>query len=134
MGLLQISLIEDDPADVRLLRDALQQIGLRCILTVAVDGEEGVDCLIRRNKFEKCLPADLILLDMHLPKLTGLQILKIVPQSGDLPICMLTTCELGRPLVEAHMGRPVSYLIKPVDPEKLLDCLRRHTDFRPIAA
>lgn len=133
MRILQIAVIEDNPADFILLRCVTEEIGLNCSLALATDGEEGVDCLLHRKKFENCHPADLILLDMHLPKLDGLEILKRVPGSATLPICMLTSSEFERPLVEAHFGRPVDYLVKPVTGEKLLCCLHRLGHLRSVA-
>jgi CheY-like chemotaxis protein len=132
--IVEIAVIEDDPADIRLISESLAKIGIRCELTVAQDGEEGVDCLLRRNKFQGSSKPDLILLDMHLPKLTGLEILKSVPDSANMPICLVTSSERERPLVEAHFGRPVSYLSKPVTPDKIRACLRSYDHLRPLAA
>ena len=132
MTAFNVVVIEDNPADVFLLRRSMEQMGLECSLTVAVDGEEGLDCLFRRNKFEGCANADLILLDMHLPKLDGLEILKRTPDAAHLPICMLTSSARERPLVEAQLGRSVAYLIKPVTPEKLRNCLRSHEHLRRL--
>jgi two-component system, chemotaxis family, response regulator Rcp1 len=78
--------------------------------------------------------AQLILLDMNMPKLSGLEVLRAIPDSADLPVCMLTRSEREERLIEEHFApRKVSYLTKPIDGEKLIECLRCHDHLRPVA-
>ena len=134
MSLLQISVIEDSAIDILLLRHAVEKIGLNCVLTLAADGEQAVDCLLTRNKFEGCSCADLVLLDMHLPKLDGLEILRRVPNSERMPICVLTGSDAERALVRAHFGGAMNYFVKPITPEMLLDILICYPQLRPELA
>jgi DNA-binding response OmpR family regulator len=64
-------------------------------LTVAEDGEQAVECLLREGRYAGNPSADLIFLDMHLPLFDGLEVLRKVPGSALLPVCMLTNSEPG---------------------------------------
>src|SRR5258708_6965998 len=73
-------------------------------------------------------------LDMNMPKLTGLEVLREIPDSAELPVCVLTSSQSERNLIEQHFApKKVSYLTKPVDAEQLLDCFRCHDHLRPVA-
>ena len=99
---VEISVIEDSPADVRWLKMILSEVGLKHRLTVAEDGEQAVECLLREGRYAGNPSADLIFLDMHLPMFDGLEVLRKVPGSALLPVCMLTSSERERGLMAAH--------------------------------
>jgi len=121
---IEISVIEDSPADLQWLKTILSEVGLKHRLTVAQDGEEAVECLLRQGHYAGNPFADLIFLDMHLPKLDGLEVLRKVPDSALLPVCVLTSSDQERQLTTNHFGRQITYLIKPLSAEKLICCLR----------
>ena len=130
---IRITVAEDNPSDVATLREVLDQLGLDYSLTVVVDGEEARDFILRSGRYHDFLPADLIFLDMNMPKLNGLDVLREVPDSAELPLCVLTSSERERQSIEQHFGRKkVSYLTKPVTPEQLLQCLRSYSHLRPV--
>jgi CheY-like chemotaxis protein len=130
---IHIAVAEDNPSDVATLRKVLDQVGLEYALTVAVDGEEARDFILKRGRYQGCPPAEVIFLDMNMPKLTGLEVLRQIPNSAELPVCVLTSSERERQLIEKHFGpKKVSYLTKPVDPEQLLQCFRSHSHLRPV--
>ncbi len=134
MRQVEISAIEDNPADLQWLQIILREAGLKFHLTIAEDGEEAVDCLLRRNRYSDSPEADLVLLDVNLPKFGALEILEKIPNAATLPICMLTTSPAEQGRIEAYLKRHVSYIIKPLTREKLLSCLRSLDKLRPIAA
>lgn len=123
---VEISVVEDNPPDVAWLKLMLNETGLYHHITVAEDGEQAVDCLLRRGRYAGCPAADIIFLDMNLPKFGGLEILHRVPGSNRLPICILSSSREEESNVLAHFGRPVGYLTKPVSVEALMKCLRTY--------
>jgi CheY-like chemotaxis protein len=123
---VEISVVEDNPPDVAWLKMMLNEAGLCHHITVAEDGEQAVDCLLRRGRYAQCPAPDLIFLDMNLPKFGGLEILHRVPGSERLPVCILSSSKAEERLVRAHFGRPVAYLTKPVSAEALLECLQSY--------
>ena len=130
MRTAQFLVIEDNPEDVAWLRVILKKLGLAFHLTIAEDGEQAIDCMLRRGNYNDAPIPDLIFLDMHLPLFDGLDILRLVPGSAELPIWVLTSSIAEESPVRAHFGRAVVYLIKPLSAERLLHCLRGHESFR----
>ena len=134
MKRLHLTVVEDNPADLGLLEVVLQTMPLSYDLVLASDGEEAIDCLSRQGAFADFPPSDLILLDINLPRVNGMQVLREVAGSKDLPICMLTSSEDEREAVEQHFHRPgQNYIVKPLDREKLLDCFRSFEHLKPFA-
>lgn len=113
-----ILLVEDNQDDVDLtLRALAKQSAI--LIDVVRDGGEALDYLLRRNAYEhqsKPLP-DLVLLDINLPKLSGLEVLKELRRNEPtrlLPVVMLTTSKQERDIVESYAGGANSYVRKPV--------------------
>ena len=128
---IHIAVAEDNPADVSWLKTILDELDLDYRLTVAVDGEEARDFILKDGEFRNFPPAQVIFLDMNMPKLTGLEVLRQIPDSEELPICVLTSSQRERELIEQHFApKKVSYLTKPVDGKQLLQCFRSH--LRPV--
>jgi len=68
-----------------------------------------------------------------MPKLTGLEVLRQIPSSSELPVCVLTSSDRERQSIEKHFGaKKVCYLTKPVDPTQLLQCFRSHSHLRLV--
>ena len=133
MARIHIAVAEDNPADVSWFKTVLDELALDYRLTVAVDGEEARDFILKDGKYRNFPPADVIFLDMEMPKLTGLEVLRQIPNSADLPVCLLTSSERERLLIEQHFApKRVSYLTKPVDGTQLIQCLRSHDHLRPV--
>jgi two-component system, chemotaxis family, response regulator Rcp1 len=133
MGRIHIAIAEDNPLDLFWLRSVLDQLGLDYWLTVTVDGEEARDFILKHGRYRNYPPAHLIFLDMNMPKLTGLEVLRQIPESAELPVCILTSSPSERQLIEQHFApRRVSYLSKPVDKNQLLECFRSHEHLRPV--
>ena len=130
---IHIAVAEDNPTDIEALRAVLDQLGLDYALTVAMDGEEARDFILKRGRFQDSPPAEIIFLDMNMPKLTGFEVLREIPNSAELPVCVLTSSERERQSIEKHFGpKKVCYLIKPVDPTQLLRCFQSHSHMRPV--
>ncbi|MDP9112783.1 MAG: response regulator [Acidobacteriota bacterium] len=134
MERIHIVVAEDDPIDLVALKQVLDQLGIPYSLTVAVNGEEARDLILMRGRYQNLPPPDLIFLDMNMPKLSGLEVLQQIPGSAQMCVCVLTSSERERRLVEEHFApKKISYLIKPIDREQVLKCLKSYDQLRPIA-
>jgi two-component system, response regulator len=118
---VDILLVEDNQEDIDLALHALRQGKLANSIFVVRDGEEALDFLFCRGAF---LPRDfynppkLILLDLKLPKIDGLQVLKEVksdPRTKTIPVVIMTSSREERDLVEGYQSGVNSYIQKPVD-------------------
>jgi two-component system response regulator len=118
---VEILLVEDDPRDVQLTVRALQTENVSNQIEVARDGEEALDYLFCRGAYSGRSPTHrpkLILLDLKLPKVDGLQVLKEIkasPDLRDIPVVVLTSSGEQRDVVESYHLGVNSYIEKPVD-------------------
>lgn len=120
MNIPNILLVEDDPRDVELTLAALSEYKLANSVLVVNDGAEALDYLYRRGAFagrEAANPA-VILLDLKMPKISGLEVLKILKADEELktiPIVMLTSSREAPDLAACYGQGVNSYVVKPVD-------------------
>jgi CheY-like chemotaxis protein len=120
MGEIQILLVEDSPQDVELTLDALESENLVNQIDVVRDGEEALDYLFCRGSFAQRtsqLPR-LILLDLKLPKLNGLEVLKVIKSDARtkaIPVVILTSSKEEQDMVAGYHLGVNSYIQKPVD-------------------
>jgi CheY-like chemotaxis protein len=118
--LRRILLVEDNPNDVEMVLDGLGEYNLANEVVVARDGVEALDYLFRRNEFagrEEGNPA-VVLLDLKLPKVDGIEVLKAVKADEQLkfiPVVVLTSSREERDLVESYRLGVNAYVVKPVD-------------------
>jgi two-component system response regulator len=116
-----ILLVEDNPDDVELTRLAFEQSGLRHPVTVAGDGAEALDYLFCEGRWAARDPGDppvLVLLDLKLPRVDGLEVLRRMRQDARtrlLPVVVLTSSDEEQDLVESYALGANSYVRKPVD-------------------
>jgi len=134
MRRIQLLVAEDNYADVYWLKMLLDQMGVVYALSVVTDGESAKEFLLKRGQYEGTPDPDLILLDLNLPRLTGVDVLRQVPNSEKLPVCIMTGSSLEREAVQKEFGlRRLAYIIKPVERNKLLNCFRCYNHLWPIA-
>src|SRR4051812_39526584 len=119
--------VEDNPFDVELTLRSLKAVGLENRIKVARDGKEAVDYASRTGPYQD-RPREgdpkLVLLDLKLPKMTGLQVLQWIradSETKNLPVIILTTFEDDRDVVEIFRLGVTGYLVKPLDVEKFYD-------------
>lgn len=133
MESMHILLAEDNPADVVWLKEVLDEMGLDYRLTLAQDGEQALEYL-RGQGPQETLQPDLIMLDINLPKLNGIEVLQAVPAATKLPVCFVTGSRVERNFVLNHFAPAVvTYMTKPVDGGKMLSCLKAYKRLRPAA-
>jgi CheY-like chemotaxis protein len=128
---IEILLVEDNPADVELTLHALNHNQLANKIYVARDGEEALDFLFKRNEFQgrsAQAPPRIVLLDLKLPKVDGLGVLRTVkndPLTRAIPIVILTSSKEEKDMVESYSVGVNSYIQKPVDFDKFRETVRQ---------
>lgn len=116
--------VEDEPAHAEILRMAFEQCKVKQHLLHVADGQEALDYIYRRADYarpETSPRPDLILLDLRMPKIDGLEVLKTLKEDqhfSSIPIVVLTTSSADSDLKTAYSRHANSYLTKPVDFEK----------------
>lgn len=124
----RILIVDDSPKDVELTVAVLAENNLANEIVVAEDGEEALDYLYKRGKFadETCNPA-IILLDIKMPKMDGIEVLKIIradPEFRLIPVIMLTSSREEKDLVESYKLGANSYVVKPVDIPQFIEAIK----------
>ena len=122
---VEILLVEDNPNDVELALHALKKNNLTNRIEVVRDGEEALD-FIFGNGSDSNRPK-VILLDLKLPKVDGLEVLKRLksdPQTRSIPVVMLTSSAEERDIVNSYQLGVNSYIVKPVDFEQFTEAVR----------
>jgi two-component system response regulator len=118
---IEILLVEDNPSDIELTLHALRKENLSTNIHVVRDGEEALDFLFCRGDYGDRStehPPKLVLLDLKLPKIDGLEVLRTLksdPRTRAIPITILTSSREDRDLVEGYKTGVNSYIQKPVD-------------------
>lgn len=129
-NLKKILLVEDDPQDVELTLAALEEHHLANQVVVVPDGEQALDYLYRRGEFKTRdggLPI-LVLLDLHMPKVGGLEVLKRIKADVELktiPVVVLSSSRETPDLAECYQHGVNSYVVKPVDFAEFMNAVRR---------
>ena len=125
---ITILLVEDDPGDVVLVREAFEHDKVRNELRVASDG---VYALEQLRDPERALP-DLILLDLNLPRMDGRELLAEIrkdPRLTWIPVVVLTTSEAEADIVRSYELHANAYVTKPVDLDQFMAAIRQIDDF-----
>jgi CheY-like chemotaxis protein len=125
-----ILLVEDDPAHAEIIRRNFAHFRVLNRLNHVSDGQEALDYLYNRPPYQDQLeyPApDLVLLDLRLPKIDGIEVLKTLktdPQKKHLPVVVLTTSSAEKDILSAYRYNANSYLVKPVDFAQFTDLMK----------
>ncbi|GGJ96833.1 two-component system response regulator [Pilimelia anulata] len=127
-----VLLVEDDPGDEMMTREAFEENKVANDLRVVRDGEEALDFLYRREPYADAPRPDLILLDLNLPKYDGREILARLKADENLrtiPIVVLTTSKAEEDIVRSYRLHANAYVTKPVDFEQFIDVVRQIDNF-----
>jgi two-component system, response regulator len=123
-----ILFVEDNPSDVALTKRALNKSNIECTLLVAKDGQQALDMLFPPSDSDYNKLPNLILLDINLPKINGLDVLKIIrsdPRTKQIPIVVLTSSNEDKDVRESYATGANSYIRKPVDFVKFSEAIKQ---------
>src|SRR5262247_1928570 len=125
----RILMVEDDPRDVELSLTALEEYHLANEVIVVGDGEEALDYLYARGKFSRRAPENpaVILLDLKLPKVDGLEVLQQIKSDENLrmiPVVVLTSSREERDMVSSYQLGVNAYVVKPVDFHEFVNAIK----------
>lgn len=129
---IDILLIEDNPGDIRLTREALKDAKVTNVLTVVSDGIEALALLHRNGKHATSARPDLIILDLNLPKKDGWELLAEIKSDDELriiPVIVLTTSTADADIIKSYDLHANCYITKPVDLEQFIEVVKSVNDF-----
>ena len=129
---IEILLVEDNPADVRLTTEALKEEKIYNNLHVVTDGVEAIAFLRREGRYAKAVRPDLILLDLNLPKKDGREVLKEIKGDDNLkaiPVVVLTVSQSEEDILKSYNLHANCYITKPVDLNQFIKVIRSVQEF-----
>ena len=129
---IEILMAEDSPTDLAIAQEAIKSSKLLNRLHTVSNGEEVLAFLRREDPFTRAPVPDLILLDVNMPRKTGLEVLaEIKEHSGwkRIPVVMLTASKTERDLINAYEHHANCYIVKPVDFEQFVEVIRTIENF-----
>ncbi|OIB56289.1 response regulator [Natrialba sp. SSL1] len=128
----QILLVEDNPGDVRLTKEAFKQGRIENDLHVVSDGTEALEFLHQQNEYGDAPRPDLILLDLNLPRTDGEEVLEELKGDSELrsiPVIVLTSSRAEEDVAKSYELHANAYLTKPVDPDEFIETVRAFEKF-----
>lgn len=129
---VEILLVEDNPGDVRLTREALRDAKVRNNMVVAHDGVEALAYLKREGQYADAVQPDLILLDLNLPRMNGFEVLDVIKMDSNLkriPVVILTTSQAEQDIVRGYNLHANAYVTKPVDLDQFIKVIKSIENF-----
>ncbi|MEI6180165.1 MAG: response regulator [Chloroflexales bacterium] len=129
---IEILLVEDNPGDVRLTKEALREAKLSTRMHVAYDGVDALAFLRREGAYAEMPRPDLILLDLNLPKKGGREVLAEIKADEHLrriPVVILTTSQAEQDIIETYNLHANAYVNKPVDLDQFAKVVKSIEDF-----
>ena len=129
---IEVLLVEDDPGDVMMTREAFQDYKLHNELHVVSDGAEAMGFLRQEGEYAGRPRPDLVLLDLNLPRMDGRQVLEAIksdPELASIPVVVLTTSENEDDVLRSYSLHANAYVTKPVDFQRFIEVVRQIDDF-----
>jgi two-component system, chemotaxis family, response regulator Rcp1 len=129
---IEVLLVEDNPGDVRLTKEALREGKVRNNLHVAPDGLEALAFLRREGPYEDAVRPDLILLDLNLPRKDGREVLSEIKRDDTLrhiPVVVLTSSQAEQDILRAYDLHANCYVSKPVDLDQFITVVKSIENF-----
>jgi CheY-like chemotaxis protein len=124
---IEILLVEDNPGDVRLTKESLDDAKVHNNMAVASDGMEAIAFLRQEGEYANATRPDLILLDLNLPRMNGFEVLDAIKEDPDLkriPVVVLTTSQAEQDIVRSYNLYANAYVTKPVDLEQFIKVIK----------
>jgi len=132
VDVVEILLVEDNPGDQRLTREALKEGKIKNNLNIVSDGELAIEYLRKEGKFSDATRPDLILLDLNLPKKDGYEVLSVIKSDNNLkriPVVVLTTSSADEDIMESYNLNVNCYITKPVDFDQFTNIVKQIGQF-----
>lgn len=129
---IEVLLVEDDPGDELMTREAFEENKIGNRLHVARDGEEALDFLYQRGQHAEAPKVDLVLLDLNLPKYDGRQVLEQIrsdPELTHTPVVILTTSSSEEDILRSYKLHANAFVTKPVDVSQFISAVRQIDEF-----
>lgn len=129
---IEILLVEDNPGDVRLTKEALKESDVNSNLSSVVDGADAIEYLTKQGKYEGAKKPDLILLDLNLPKKDGKEVLTLIKSHEELktiPVVVLTTSNAESDILKTYDLHANCYITKPVDFNQFIQVIKSIEEF-----
>jgi len=132
LQVIDILLVEDNPGDARLAKEALKDSKVRNNLYIVDDGVAALDFLFKRGEYKDAHTPDLILLDLNLPKKDGRQVLAEIKEADKLkriPVVILTISKAEEDILKAYDLHANCFISKPLDLNKFMEVVKSIEDF-----
>lgn len=129
---VDILLVEDDPGDELMTREAFEEHNIGSTLHVARDGQEALDFLFRQGDHQDAPRPDLVLLDLNLPKYNGRQILAKIradDELSDMPVVILSTSSAEDDVLSSYRLFANAYVTKPADLDQYTSAIKQIDEF-----
>jgi CheY-like chemotaxis protein len=129
---IDVLMVEDDDGDILMTREAFEYYKVQNRLHVVTDGEQALQFLRRQGPYADAPRPGLILLDVNLPRVSGLEVLAELKNDPDLlviPVVMLTTSRAEEDIVRSYSLHANAFVTKPVDFEHFMDAIRQIDNF-----
>ena len=130
--LVSVLLVDDDPGDALLVREAFDEHKVGNVLSVVSDGVQAMEYVRGQGDYAAVARPDLILLDLNLPRKSGIEVLaeiKSDPVLSMIPVVVLTTSEAEEDIVRAYKLHANAYVTKPVDFERFTEIVHQIDEF-----
>ena len=130
--LISVLLVEDDPGEVLLIREALADHKVGNVLSVVSDGVDAIRFIRGEGEFAGRERPDLVLLDLNLPRKSGSEVLEEIkgdPALAPIPVIVLTTSKAEEDVMRAYRLHANAFITKPVDFERFRDIVHQIDDF-----
>ncbi len=129
---IEILLIEDDPGDAELTVEAFKEAKVNNNIHIVKDGKEGIAFLKKEGKYNLSITPDIILLDLNLPKMGGIEVLSIVKEDDNLkhiPVVVLTTSSSEQDILKSYKLHANCYITKPVKLDNFIETIKTIENF-----
>lgn len=129
---IEILLVEDNPGDVRLTKEALTEAKVHNTLSVVNDGVQAIEYLRGQNGYESATRPDIIFLDLNLPRKSGQEVLAEIKQDESLksiPVVILTTSSADQDIAKSYACHANCYITKPVEMDGFIKAVKCVEDF-----
>lgn len=130
--IIEILLVEDNPGDVRLTQEALRDAKVKVILNVVNDGVEAMAYIRQEGQYKDVSRPDLVLLDLNMPKKSGLEVLSEIKEDDALrqiPVVILTVSKNEEDIIMSYNSHANCFITKPVDFIQFLNVIKSIEDF-----